>query len=106
MPLTKYHNILGSSGVNNELVAPGDNVSTIKFITIANTHASNEATVSLHLDSATAGTSFNILKSIKIPVGVTLALTSDEIPTFNNSTNGFGLYITVGATDAVDVIIN
>ena len=47
MAFTKYHNITGSTGVDVELLATGDNGDGIKSIWITNTRASNAATVSL-----------------------------------------------------------
>ena len=44
-----YHNITGSTGVHVELLTAGDNASTIKSISLANIHASADATVSLSI---------------------------------------------------------
>ena len=51
MAFTAYHNITGSSGVNIELIAPGENVNKINTIVIANTHATDDATVTLFIEN-------------------------------------------------------
>lgn len=106
MPVTKFHNITGSSGVDVELLAPGDKVNSLKSIVICNTRASNDATISLFLQSQTLNKTFHIFKTVNLPFNTSLVLQNDEIPTFNNSQNNFGLYITVGSSDTVDVLLN
>ena len=51
MAFTAYHNITGSTGVNIELIAPGENSGEINTITIANTHITADATVSLFIQN-------------------------------------------------------
>ena len=53
MAFTAYHNITGSTGVNVELLAPGDGAGDIKSILIANTHATADATVTLFIQDDT-----------------------------------------------------
>ena len=49
MAFTAYHNVTGSTGVNIELIAVGEGISSINSIVIANTHATADATVSLYI---------------------------------------------------------
>ena len=55
MAFTPYHNITGSTGVNIELLKAGDNASNIKSITITNTHATADATVTLSIVKLSSG---------------------------------------------------
>ena len=110
MAFKGYHNITGSTGVHVELLAPGDNAGNIKSIMITNIHGSNDATVSLSIaklssSSISSPETYYILSSLKIPIGSSLLLNDSDILTFNNSINGYSLFITVGGTDTVDVII-
>tara|TARA_R110001632_G_scaffold91646_1_gene196244 strand:- start:733 stop:1056 length:324 start_codon:yes stop_codon:yes gene_type:complete len=106
MALAKFHNITGSTGVDVELLAPGDQVSAIKSITLSNVRASNDATISLFIRSQVLNKSFYILSTVNLPFNSSLVLDKDDIPSFSNTANGYGLYITVGSSDTVDVIIN
>ena len=109
MAFTAYHNITGSTGLDIELIAPGENVGEIRSIMITNTHATADATVSLFIQdsptAAAAGT-FYILSTVAIPSDTSLLLDNSTVLSFNNSSNGYGLYLTVGATDTLDVMIN
>jgi hypothetical protein len=112
MAFTPYHNITGSNGIHVELLAPGDNASDIKSITIANTHASNDATVSLSVVKLSGSSSRNssetyyLFKTVAIPSDTSLLLDNSDMLSFNNSTSGYSLFITVGSSDTVDVSIN
>tara|TARA_R110001583_G_scaffold65866_2_gene189990 strand:+ start:1325 stop:1642 length:318 start_codon:yes stop_codon:yes gene_type:complete len=102
---TLYHNIVGSTGVDNELLAPKSGISGIRSISITNTGSA--ATVSLFIQdnpTAVATSTFYLLKSVAIPAGVTLLLDNRSMLDFNKRT--YGLYITVGGSDTVDVTIN
>ena len=106
---TFYHNITGSTGVDNELLAPGDDVSSIKSVVITNTHttASAEITLFIQDDPETGTTStFKLISKISIPTGVALLLDNPSMLSFDNSSNGYGLYMNVGSTDTIDVSIN
>jgi hypothetical protein len=111
MAFTPYHNITGSTGVHAELLALGDTSGDIKSIMLANVHATADATVSLSIvklsDSSAANTSetYYIIHTVAIPADTSLLLDDPNILSFNNSTNGYSLFITVGSTDTVDVII-
>lgn len=109
MAFTAYHNITGSTGVNVELIAPGENIGTINSITIANTHATADATVSLFIQDnpvAAASSVFYIFSTVAIPSDTSLILDNASILSFDNSSSGYGLYVTVGSSDTLDVIIN
>jgi len=109
MAFTAYHNITGSTGVDVELIAPGKNVGTIKSIVIANTHATADATVTLFIENdptAAAASIFKILSTVAIPSDTSLILDNSSVLSFDNSTNGYGLYVTVGSSDTLDIMIN
>jgi|OM-RGC.v1.027951298 hypothetical protein len=122
MPAVKRHSITYDSGlfhngvatgVDIDLLNPGDGVSSINSIVIANTHDTSDATISLFLqNSPTSGTAktFFIIKNVVIPNGVSLLLDDPSMLSFNNnSSTGFGLFATIGASDGtqlVDILIN
>ena len=106
MAITRFYNITGSSGVTVELLAPGANNPSVKSILFTNVHASNDAEVSVFIqnDPITGTTStFNILYTISIPSSTSLEF---DTPTLTKLPQEFGLYITVGATDTLDVMLN
>jgi hypothetical protein len=105
-----YHNITGSTGVVVELLAPGDSFNHIESIVIANTHATADATVSLFIERPSVGgaaaNTFYLLSTVAIPSDTSLLLDNSSMLSFDNDSNGFGLYITVGSSDTLDVLIN
>ena len=109
MAFTQYHNILGATARDNELVAIGDALrKTIKAIQITNVDASAEGTVSLYLyrnstDAETDETIY-ILHDVVIPYTVSLLLDNPGILGFDNSK--YSLHIEVGANDEMDVILS
>jgi len=109
MAFTAYHNITGSTGVNVELIAPGENVGTIKSIMITNTHATADATVTLFMEddpTAAAASIFKILSTVAIPSDTSLLLDNSSVLSFDNSASGYGLYVTIGSSDTLDIMIN
>jgi len=109
MAFTPHHNITGSTGVNVELLAPGDGASNIKSIIIANVHDDTDATVSLFIqDSPTLGVNDTVylIKTLEIPQSVSFLFDEEKMLRFNNSIDGYGLYVTVGSGDTMDVMIN
>ena len=107
MAYSPYHNIVGSSAITTELIKSGSSANSIKSIMITNTQGSNAATVSLFLQSNptnAAPKTFNILSTVLIPEDTSLLLDNESLLSFNNSV--FGLYITVGSSDTLDVLIN
>ena len=109
MAFTAYHNILGSTGINKTLLNPGDGASGIKSILLTNTHATADATVSLYIQDQPSGAEFStyyLLSTVAIPSDTSLLLDNSSMLSFDNSDDGYGLYITVGGSDTVDVSIN
>ena len=104
--MTRFHNITGSTGVTVELVSPTEDNDGIKSILLTNVHATADATVTLFIqDDPASGTTstYNIISTIAIPSDTALLLDNSSMFTFDNF---YGLYITVGASDTVDVIIS
>ena len=109
MAFTPYHNILGATARDNELVAVGDILRKgIKAIQITNIDASAAGIVSLYLykDSTdtTADETIYILHDVEIPYAVSLLLDNPSILGFDNSS--YGLHMEVGASDEIDVILS
>ena len=107
MAFVPYHNITGSTGVTTELIQVGSKSGAIKSILITNIHATNSATVTLFLQSnpkTGQPETFNLLFTTPIPVNMSLLLEERDGIAFNNGT--FGLYVTVGGADTVDILIS
>tara|TARA_R100001510_G_C7624196_1_gene184399 strand:+ start:266 stop:580 length:315 start_codon:yes stop_codon:yes gene_type:complete len=103
--MSLYYNIAGSSSVTTELIAPNISIN-VKYLTICNTHASNDASITLFIqNSPTSGTTntYNIVKAVVLPAKTTLMFDDEELFSYSDQ---YGLYITVGGSDTVDVIIN
>ena len=110
MAFTPYHNILGATAQDNELIALGDaSRKRIKTLQITNVHASAVATVDLYLfkDSTdtTKSKTYYILNQVLIPFGVSLLLDGDILSFDNTTQTGYSMYINVGSSDTVDVLI-
>ena len=103
--MANHHNISGE--LTQELLAVGGSVN-VTSISMVNIHASTTCTVDLYIEKKLTG-KFYIMKSIALPVGVTLILEKGDLK-FNNNSGQFGLFIklTKGAseTPVVDVIIS
>tara|TARA_R100001163_G_C4957002_1_gene122398 strand:+ start:365 stop:685 length:321 start_codon:yes stop_codon:yes gene_type:complete len=102
-----YHNVTGSTGVDVELIAPKSGVSDIKSILITNTHASAAATVTLFIEddpTAAAASIYKILSLKVIARNDYLLLDNASMINFDNNT--YGLYVTVGSSDTLDIMIN
>ena len=109
MALTTYYNGTGSTGVTVELIAHGNNSVGIASILLTNIHAAADATVTLFIqDDPASGTTstYKIISTVAIPSDTALLLDDSSMLTFDNSEAGYGLYITVGSSDTVDVFIN
>ena len=106
MAFVPYHNIDGGTGVTTELIKPGSNASSIQSIMITNTHATHAATVTLSLQSTSSGVTktFHILSTVAIAADAYLLLDNKALLSFNNSV--YGLYVTVGGSDTLDILIN
>ena len=104
--MATYHNITGSTGVSVELIPVGGN-NDIKSILLTNTHATADATVTLFIQDSpegSASSAFKLLSTVAIPSDTSLLLDDSSMLKFNGGT--YGLYITVGSSDTVDVLIN
>ena len=107
MAFTPNHNLKGATTQDNELVAINDvRKKGIASIQISNIHLTANATIDLYLfkDStdAVASQTIYILNQIIMPSGTTLLLDKSEVH-FDNSV--YSLYMNVGSTDTVDVLI-
>ena len=103
--MSKYYNLIGSNSVTTELVPPGDDVG-IKSVLVTNVHATADATVTLFIqDDPESGTTstYNFLSTVAVPSDTALFL---DNPSMFNFKNIYGLYITVGSSDTVDVTVN
>ena len=87
--MARHFNITGE--LTKELLAAGDNinVSSISLTNVDSTGTAVDAEVDLYIEKKLTG-KFYLLKSVKIPYGVTLF---HDIKSFNNKANEFGLYI-------------
>ena len=101
-----FYNITGSTGVTVELIAPDTARAKIKSVLLTNVHATADATVTLFIENdPESGTTskYNLIHTIAIPADSSLLLDSSPMFNFDES---YGLYITVGSSDTVDVIIS
>jgi hypothetical protein len=102
MAFTPYHNITGTTGVDVELIKKSEGPRNLKTITIANIHASADATVDLSMQDLDRGASiYYFVKGLVIVPGATVVM---DIPAFWNGL--YSLVITVGSSDTVDVILS
>ena len=105
--MAKYFNITGETSaaaeLTRELLAVGDGV-RVSSISLTNVHADTKCTVDVYIEKSLSG-KFYILKSVELPIGVTLV----HDFTFDNSTNQYGLYLkltkSASETPSVDVIL-
>ena len=49
---------------------------------------------------------FKLLANMSIPSGTSLLLDNSSMFRFDKKSNAYGLYITVGSSDTLDVLIN
>jgi len=104
--MSKFYNITGSTGVTVELVAPASANITIKSVLLTNLHASDTATVTLFIqDDPISGvtSTYKLINQVAIPVAASLILDNPSMFRFGEK---YGLYIAVGSSDTVDVIIS
>jgi len=87
--MARHFNITGE--LTQELLAAGDNtsVSSISLTNVDSTGTAVDAEVDLYIEKKLTG-KFYLLKSVKIPYGVTLF---HDVKGFNNKSGEFGLYI-------------
>mgnify|MGYP003140527732 CR=1 FL=1 len=98
--MISYYNVLGATSVTWELVKPTSQGGGGVYIT--NVHQTDNATISLFLQNAPASDSpstYYVVKNVVMPPGSSL-----NIATFRKS--GWGIYVTVGETDTLDIIVS
>lgn len=105
-----YYNINPSGddtqGITVELLEPNSNYADVTNVLLTNVHDTADATVTLFIqDDPESGTTrtYNIIHTIAIPADTSLVLDNAKMFKFSQD---FGLYITVGSSDTVDVIIS
>lgn len=104
-----YHNITGSTGLSQELIAPGSDAEQLNSIVITNT-AGTTADFSLFLQSnpesgdGVATETYYILRKVQIPIYASILIDDKALLKFDN--NKYGLYISVLSGDTVDILIN
>ena len=108
--MSKFYNITGTTNLvvtpTWELIAPTKTNAGIQSVLLTNVHATADATVTLFIqdDPVSGSTStYNIISTIAIPSDTALLLDEPSMFRFDEK---FGLYITVGSSDTVDVFIN
>ena len=104
--MSRFYNITGSTGITVELIAPTEDNGNIKSILLTNVHATADATITLFIqDDPASGTTstYNILSTVAIPSDTALFLDNPSMFRFDDF---YGLYITVGSSDTVDVVIS
>ena len=105
-----FYNVKGASvsggQETTELISPTEDNGNIKSILLTNVHATADATVTIFIqDDPTSGatSTYNIISTIAIPSDTALLLDNSSMFTFDNF---YGLYMTVGSSDTVDVFVN
>lgn len=104
-----YHNIAGSAGLSQELIAPGSDAEQLNSIVITNT-AGTAADFSLFLQNnpesgdGVATEKYFILRKAQIPIYASILIDDKALLKFDN--NKYGLYISVDSGDTVDILIN
>ena len=108
MAFNPYHNIVGATAQDNELVALNDiSKKSVKSIQITNVHGSAAATMDLYIfkDSTdtTASETYYFLKNFQLAYRDYLILDNVNILKFDNT--NYSLHVNVGSTDTVDIIV-
>jgi hypothetical protein len=105
MAITRYHNITGSTGVTTTLLSSNEIPSRIFSVLITNIHSSNAATVTLFIQKSTSTgiETFKITNLLDLPAKTSFLI--DDTGILKIPSN-HGLFITVGSSDTVDVLIN
>jgi len=102
--MSLLYNITGSTGVIVEIVSAG--AKSIKSLMLTNVHATNAATVSVFFENRPVSGDpeiYHIIHDIIIPIGTSLFLDETNIL---KAPKEFSVYVQVGASDTVDVIIS
>ena len=108
---TLFHNVTGSTGVDVTLLSPGDISVPIKSIVLTNFHSSNAATLTVFFEKGSSigktTKSYKVLNELSLPAKASLIIDDNYIPgLLGYNKQIYGLYLTVGASDTVDVLIN
>ena len=108
MALTPYHNIVGGTTRENELIGVGDIRSNLRSIHLNNIHTSSAATINLYLykpsTDTTSDETYYILYNYSLAAKTFLTIDDLGLLSFDNST--YALFISTGASDTVDVFLN
>ena len=80
MALTARHNI--TTALTQNLIAVGDNISSIKSINLANVHASSSVNVDLLVNNG--DDNYYIIKNVTLPAGASLVVDTLHLK-FNTS---------------------
>ena len=103
--MSKYFNIVGSTSVTVEVIAPNE-PNNIQSILLTNTHDTADATVTLFIEYDTGDTTrqrLRLLNTVAIPADSSLFLDNPSMFLFGEE---YGLYLTVGSSDGVHVLVN
>jgi len=106
MAFVPFHSIDSSSdGTEIELIAAGENVSSVKSVLLTNTD-DGDLNVSLYIQDSQTGNKYYMLYLVLLPQASSLLLDSNDMLAFNNSSTGYSLNLGTGtASDKVDVLI-
>jgi len=83
-----------------EIIDINTKTQTLNSMTLANVHSA-DATVQVYLTNS-SGVLYYIIKDVVIPVGASLKIDGDEL---DFDSNVFNLYVKLGGSTPVDVII-
>ena len=108
MAFTPYHNIVGGTTRENELIGVGDIKKNLRSIHLNNIHTSSAATIDLYLYKPSTDTSaeetYYILYNYSLAAKKFLTIDDLGLLGFNNS--AYALFISVGSSDTIDVFLN
>ena len=106
MAFVPFHSIDSSTdGTEIELIAAGENVSSIKSVLLTNTD-SHDLNVSLYIQDSKTGNKFFMLHLVSLPQKMSLLLDSNDMLAFNNTVGGFSLNLKLGSTsDLINILI-
>jgi len=100
-----YKSVSGSTDV--ALFSPGDGISGVTSLHIANTHAANDVIVDVYISTTSsvgvAASAFYLMKGRRIEKGGYAVLDSKALYFNNTLATGFGLFIKLNAKQARDL---
>ena len=97
--IVKYY-VKITTAVAVEIIDITTKTQKLNSMTLANVHSA-DATVQVYLTNS-SGVLYYIIKDVVIPVGASLKIESDEL---DFDSNVFNLYVKLGGSTPVDVII-